>query len=68
MNSKKNNIQRHVMTGISYMIPFVVAGGLLCALAKALGGYDIGNAVEAGATPFSNFKSVYVAGILVGCK
>ena len=37
MNSKKNNIQRHVMTGISYMIPFVVAGGLLCALAKALG-------------------------------
>ncbi len=28
MNSKKNNIQRHVMTGISYMIPFVVAGGL----------------------------------------
>lgn len=56
MNSKKNNIQRHVMTGISYMIPFVVAGGLLCALAKALGGYDIGNAVEAGATPFSNLN------------
>ncbi|WP_029214571.1 PTS fructose transporter subunit IIC [Kallotenue papyrolyticum] len=29
---------RHLMTGVSYMIPFVVAGGLLIALAFALGG------------------------------
>lgn len=29
---------KHLMTGVSYMIPFVVAGGLLIALAFALGG------------------------------
>ena len=34
-------IQQAVMTGVSYMIPFVAAGGLLIALGFALGGYDI---------------------------
>jgi PTS system fructose-specific IIC component len=29
---------RHLMTGVSYMLPFVVAGGLLIALAFAFGG------------------------------
>ena len=29
---------KHLMTGVSYMLPFVVAGGLLVALAFALGG------------------------------
>jgi fructose PTS system EIIBC or EIIC component len=29
---------RHLMTGVSFMLPFVVAGGLLIALAFALGG------------------------------
>ena len=29
---------KHLMTGVSYMIPFVVAGGLLIALGFALGG------------------------------
>jgi PTS system fructose-specific IIC component len=29
---------KHLMTGVSYMIPFVVAGGLMIALAFALGG------------------------------
>ena len=29
------------MTGVSYMIPFVAAGGLLIALAFLLGGYEI---------------------------
>ncbi len=29
---------RHLMTGVSFMLPFVVAGGLLVALAFALGG------------------------------
>ena len=53
---KQTNIMKHVMTGISYMIPIVVAGGILGALAKAFGGWDIGSAVEAGATPFSNLN------------
>lgn len=34
-------IQQAVMTGVSYMIPFIAAGGLLIALSFALGGYDI---------------------------
>ena len=34
-------IRRVLMTGVSYMIPFVAAGGLLIALGFLLGGYDI---------------------------
>ncbi|MCS6710747.1 PTS sugar transporter subunit IIA [Brachybacterium sp. EF45031] len=34
-------IQAAVMTGVSYMIPFVAAGGLLIALGFLLGGYDV---------------------------
>lgn len=30
-----------IMTGISYMIPVIVGGGVLQAIAKMLGGYDI---------------------------
>jgi PTS system fructose-specific IIC component len=32
---------KHLMTGVSYMIPFVVAGGIMIALAFAVGGYKI---------------------------
>ncbi|WP_026438609.1 fructose-specific PTS transporter subunit EIIC [Acidocella facilis] len=34
----KTGPYRHLMTGVSYMIPFVTAGGLLIALAFAFGG------------------------------
>ncbi|MDO5662645.1 MAG: fructose-specific PTS transporter subunit EIIC [Brachybacterium sp.] len=34
-------IQAAVMTGVSYMIPFVAAGGLLIAVGFLLGGYDV---------------------------
>ena len=37
-------VRRVLMTGVSYMIPFVAAGGLLIALSFLLGGYDITNA------------------------
>jgi PTS system fructose-specific IIC component len=33
-----------LMTGVSHMIPFVAAGGLLIAISFAIGGYDIVNA------------------------
>ncbi|MEE1929507.1 fructose-specific PTS transporter subunit EIIC [Streptomyces sp. TRM 70351] len=33
-----------LMTGVSHMVPFVAAGGLLIALAFAIGGYDITDA------------------------
>src|SRR6266699_2830958 len=32
---------KHLLTGVSYMIPFVVAGGILIALGFAIGGYQI---------------------------
>lgn len=34
---------KHMMTGVSFMLPFVVAGGLLIAIAFALGGIDVGS-------------------------
>ncbi len=34
-------IQQALMTGVSYMIPFVAAGGLLIALGFLFGGYDV---------------------------
>ncbi|WP_017197108.1 fructose-specific PTS transporter subunit EIIC [Arthrobacter sp. M2012083] len=34
-------LKRAVLTGVSYMIPFVAGGGLLIALGFLLGGYDI---------------------------
>ncbi len=44
-------IQQALMTGVSYMIPFVAAGGLLIALGFLLGGYDIALAPNCGALP-----------------
>lgn len=34
-------IQKALMTGVSYMIPFLAAGGLLVALGYLIGGYDV---------------------------
>lgn len=54
---KIETIKKHVMTGISYMIPMVVAGGILGAMAKGFGGYTIGDmAPVEGATIFSNLN------------
>lgn len=36
--AKRTGAYKHLMTGVSYMIPFVVTGGLLIAIAFALGG------------------------------
>ncbi|SDZ60631.1 PTS system, fructose-specific IIC component [Evansella caseinilytica] len=35
---KENPIYRHLMNGVSYMVPFIVVGGLLIALALTIGG------------------------------
>ena len=35
-----------IMTGISYMIPVIVGAGVLQAIAKAMGGYDIGSHMD----------------------
>ncbi|MGG3815663.1 fructose-specific PTS transporter subunit EIIC, partial [Methylorubrum rhodesianum] len=36
----KAGAYKHLMTGVSFMLPFVVAGGMLIALAFAVGGID----------------------------
>jgi fructose PTS system EIIBC or EIIC component len=35
---KENPVYRHLMNGVSYMIPFIVVGGLLIAIALTIGG------------------------------
>ncbi len=45
-------IQQAIMTGVSYMIPFVAAGGLLIALAFLFGGYDVDPSVATSNTLF----------------
>ena len=39
-------LRQILLTGVSYMIPFVAAGGLLIALGFLLAGYDIANTAE----------------------
>ncbi|NDL67851.1 PTS fructose transporter subunit IIC [Anaerotalea alkaliphila] len=49
MNAMKEfNIKKHIMTGISYMIPIVVIGGLCMGLGKLLGGWDVGSEEKVG--------------------
>ena len=45
-NSK--GVYAHLMTGVSYMIPFVVAGGIMIALAFAFGGINTEGALASG--------------------
>jgi fructose PTS system EIIBC or EIIC component len=40
-SSVGSRIRQYLMTGVSYMIPFVAAGGILIALSFLLGGYQI---------------------------
>ncbi|WP_208585953.1 fructose-specific PTS transporter subunit EIIC [Gracilibacillus suaedae] len=50
--TKQNPIYRHLMNGVSFMVPFIVVGGLLIAIALTLGG----NAGEGGiAIPEDSF-------------
>lgn len=46
-------IQKAIMTGVSYMVPFVAAGGLLLALGFLFGGYDMANGWQAISTNYS---------------
>ena len=47
---------KHLMTGVSFMLPFVVAGGLLIALAFALGGIHANDDATAGTLAHSLFE------------
>lgn len=50
MNSNVKDIKKHLLTGVSYMIPVVVAGGICMAIAKVFGGAMVGDAK--GTIPF----------------
>ncbi|KQT82013.1 PTS fructose transporter subunit IIBC [Methylobacterium sp. Leaf465] len=50
---KKAGAYKHLMTGVSFMLPFVVAGGLLIALAFAVGGIDAMKPDHAGTLGFA---------------
>ena len=48
-----SSLKRWLLTGVSYMIPFVAAGGLLIALGFAMAGYQIANDADAVLTAYS---------------
>ena len=53
--NQKVGAYKHLMTGVSYMIPFVVAGGLLIALGFALGGIYVYEDVHKGSLGWTLF-------------
>ncbi|BCG59789.1 PTS fructose transporter subunit IIC [Paenibacillus sp. URB8-2] len=56
----RSGIYKHLMTGVSFMIPFVVAGGLLIALGFAIGGiYVFDHPGSIGETLFTTGKSAF---------
>lgn len=83
-NSKKTNneakdstghsIYKHLMNGVSHMLPFVVGGGILIALAFLVDGmsYDINSLTDAQRanfgtlTPLANFLKGQVGGVAFG--
>ncbi|KPL49994.1 PTS fructose transporter subunit IIBC [Xanthomonas axonopodis] len=54
--SSRTGAYRHLMTGVSFMLPFVTAGGLLIALAFALGGIYAGDDAHQGTLAWSLFQ------------
>ncbi|ANW66896.1 PTS lactose transporter subunit IIC [Mycobacterium sp. djl-10] len=47
-----------LLTGVSYMIPFVAAGGLLIALGFLFAGYEIANTPEGGSQSYGNLYAL----------
>ena len=47
-----------LLTGVSYMIPFVAAGGLLIALGFLFAGYEIANTPEGGSQSYGNMYAL----------
>lgn len=47
---------KHLMTGVSFMLPFVVAGGLMIAMAFALGGINANSAAAEGTLAGALFR------------
>ena len=54
--AKRAGPYKHLMTGVSFMLPFVVSGGLLIALAFALGGIHANDAAAQGTLAHALFE------------
>ncbi|WP_044470017.1 fructose-specific PTS transporter subunit EIIC [Mannheimia massilioguelmaensis] len=50
---EKKGVYKHLMTGVSHMLPFVVAGGLLISIAWILGGIYAGAEENAGTLAYT---------------
>ncbi|WP_378954190.1 PTS fructose transporter subunit IIC [Pelosinus sp. sgz500959] len=61
MNQELKNIRQYLMTGVSYMIPIVVIGGVLIALAIALSGVEAGKGAVVTNPIFKNMLDIGVA-------
>ena len=73
-DSAGHSIYKHLMNGVSHMLPFVVGGGILIALAFLVDGmnYDIDSLTDAQRasfgtlTPLANFLKGQVGGVAFG--
>ena len=73
-DSTGHSINKHLMNGVSHMLPFVVGGGILIALAFLVDGmsYDINSLTDAQRanfgtlTPLANFLKGQVGGVAFG--
>ncbi|MWP49454.1 MULTISPECIES: PTS fructose transporter subunit IIBC [unclassified Gilliamella] len=45
-NNEKKGVYQHLLTGVSYMLPMVVAGGLIIALSFAFGSFEMVDGVQ----------------------
>lgn len=63
--AKRSGPYKHLMTGVSFMLPFVTAGGLLIALAFALGGIYAFDDAHKGTLAWSLFQIGAKAGFVL---
>ena len=52
----RTGVYKHLMTGVSYMLPFVVAGGLLIAISFAIGGINVFDDAHQGTLGWTLFQ------------
>lgn len=61
MNEELKNVRQYLMTGVSYMIPIVVIGGVLIALSIALSGVEAGKGAVVTNPVFKNMLDIGAA-------
>ena len=54
-------VYQHLMNGVSFMVPFIVVGGLLIAIALTLGGKPTGQGLVIPDHSFGNLLKILVS-------